>query len=180
MATPSIARLGHVGLHVNDLEKQKAFYRDVLGMPLTKTIDLPGGMVDAEFEAIWAQVKAELEREGASPEDEGKSEDELKAEYRTIAERRVRLGLLLAEVGDKAELKITDDEMSAALVERVRQFPGQEKMVIDYYRQNPGAMMELRGPIFENKVVDYVIELAKVEDKTVTPEELAEMPPADL
>ena len=84
----------------------------------------------------------------------------------------MRLGLLLAEVGEKAEVKVTDDEVSAALVERVRQFPGQEKAVWDYYRQNAEALASIRAPLFEEKVVDHVIAQAKVTDKTVAKEEL--------
>jgi trigger factor len=132
------------------------------------SFDLPQGMVQAEFEAIWAQVKAELEREGASPEDEGKSEDELKAEYRGIAERRVRLGLVLAKVGEQNAIAVSQDEVNRALATRARQFPGQEKQVIQYYTSNPQAMAELRVPLFEDKVVDFLGELIQVQDKKVS------------
>ena len=131
------------------------------------SFDLPEGMVQAEFDAIWAQVKAELEREGASPEDEGKSEDELKAEYRTIAERRVRLGLVLAKVGEQNAIAVSQDEVNRALAGRARQFPGQEKQVVEYYTRNPQAMAELRVPLFEDKVVDFLGELMNVRDKKV-------------
>jgi trigger factor len=124
-------------------------------------------MVQAEFDAIWAQVKAELEREGASPEDEGKSEDELKAEYRGIAERRVRLGLVLAKVGEQNAITVNQDEVNRALATRARQFPGQEKQVIQYYTSNPQAMAELRVPLFEDKVVDFLGELIQVQDRKV-------------
>ncbi len=124
-------------------------------------------MVQAEFEAIWAQVEAELKREGATPEDEGKSEDELKAEYRGIAERRVRLGLVLAKIGEQNAITINQDEVNRALAARARQFPGQEKQVIQYYTSNPQAMAELRVPLFEDKVVDFLSELIQVEDKKV-------------
>jgi len=134
------------------------------------SFDLPQGMVDAEFEAIWAQVKAELEREGASPEDEGKSEDELKAEYRGIAERRVRLGLVLAKVGEQNAIAVSQDEVNRALAGRARQFPGQEKQVIQYYTSNPQAMAELRVPLFEDKVVDFLAELIQVQDRNVSRE----------
>ncbi len=132
--------------------------------------DLPQGMVDAEFDMIWRQVQAELEREGASPEDEGKTEDELKAEYRGIAERRVKLGLILAKVGEQNAISISQEEVGRALAGRARQFPGQEKQVVDYYVNNPQAMAELRVPIFEDKVIDFLAELIQVEDKTVEPE----------
>jgi trigger factor len=129
--------------------------------------ELPAGMVQAEFDAIWAQVEAELKREGATPEDEGKSEDELKAEYRGIAQRRVRLGLVLAKIGEQNAITINQDEVNRALAARARQFPGQEKQVIQYYTSNPQAMAELRVPLFEDKVVDFLAELIQVEDKKV-------------
>src|SRR5258705_3758860 len=131
------------------------------------SFDLPQGMVDAEFENIWKQVEAELKREGASPEDEGKTEDEMKAEYRAIAERRVRLGLVLAKVGEQNAITISQDEVNRALAARARQFPGQEKQVIDYYANNPQAMAEIRVPLFEDKVIDFLGELMEVRDKKV-------------
>jgi trigger factor len=131
---------------------------------------LPGGMVDAEFDNIWNQVVAELKREGRSPEDEGKSEDELKAEYRGIAERRVRLGLVLAKVGEQNAISVSQDEVNRALAVRVRQFPGQEKQVVEYYANNPQAMAEIRVPLFEDKVVDFLGELMEVKDKKVSRE----------
>jgi trigger factor len=124
-------------------------------------------MVAQEFDAIWRQVQAELEREGASPEDEGKSEDELKAEYRAIAERRVRLGLVLAKIGEQNAITVQQDEVNRALAARARQFPGQEKQVIDYYTANPNAMAELRVPLFEDKVIDFLGELIEVKDRKV-------------
>jgi trigger factor len=132
--------------------------------------DLPKGMVDAEFDMIWRQVEAELKREGTSPEDEGKSEDELKAEYRAIAERRVKLGLILAKIGEQNAISISQDEVGRALAARARQFPGQEKQVVDYYVNNPQAMAELRVPLFEDKVIDFLGELIQVQDKPVAPE----------
>jgi trigger factor len=131
------------------------------------SFDLPGGMVEVEFNNIWAQVEAELKREGRSAEDEGKTEDELKAEYRTIAERRVRLGLVLAKVGEQNAITITQDEVNRALAARARQFPGQEQQVVQYYTSNPQAMAELRVPLFEDKVIDFLGELMEVKDKKV-------------
>lgn len=133
--------------------------------------DLPPTLVEQEFGAIWSQVERELETGGEAAR-EGKSDDEIKAEYRTIAERRVRLGLLLAEIGEKNNIQVADDEVTRALVERARQFPGQEQRVWEYYQKTPEALAELRAPIFEEKVVDYIVELAKVTDKTVSREEL--------
>jgi trigger factor len=134
------------------------------------SFDLPSGMVQAEFDAIWKQVEAELKREGLSAEDEGKSEDELKAEYRAIAERRVRLGLVLAKIGEQNAITVNQDEVNRALAARARQFPGQERQIIQYYTSNPQAMAELRVPLFEDKVVDFLGELMQVEDRKVEPE----------
>jgi trigger factor len=129
--------------------------------------DLPQGMVDAEFDNIWRQVEAELKREGASPEDEGKSEDELKDEYRKIAERRVRLGLVLAKIGEQNAITISQDEVNRALAIRAQQFPGQERKVIEFYTNNPQAMAEIRVPLFEDKVIDFLGELMEIRDRNV-------------
>jgi len=125
-------------------------------------------MVEAEFENIWRQVQEELKREGASSEDEGKSEDELKAEYRKIAERRVRLGLVIAKIGEQNGITVGQDEVNRALAARARQFPGQEKRVVEYYTSSPQAMAEIRVPLFEDKVIDFLGELMEVKDKKVS------------
>ncbi|MHC5653255.1 trigger factor [Stappia sp.] len=134
--------------------------------------DLPARLVDSEFDGVWRQVEQDLANAGKTFADEETNEDEARAEYRKIAERRVRLGLVLSEVGEKNEIKVTDDEVQKALYERIRQFPGQEKEVFDFYRNNPNALASLQAPIYEEKVVDYILELAKVTDKSVTKEEL--------
>lgn len=134
--------------------------------------DLPERLVDQEFEQIWAQVNQELENSGKTFEDEDTNEDDARAEYRTIAQRRVRLGLLLGEVGEKAGVSVSDDEVNQALMERLRQFPGQERQVYDYYQENPQALLELRGPIFEQKVVDHIAGQANVKEEQVSKEEL--------
>lgn len=136
------------------------------------TFELPPSLVEQEFNGIWSQVEAEQKRSGKTFADENTTEEAARADYRKIAERRVRLGLLLAEVGAKAEVKVTDDEINSALIERARQFPGQEKAIWDYYRKTPDALASLRAPIFEEKVVDHVIGQTKVTDKTVSKEEL--------
>ncbi len=128
---------------------------------------LPPAMVEAEFGAIWAQVEAELAREGKTAADEGKSEDELKAEYRKIAERRVRLGLVLGKLGEQNGITITGEEVNRAITERARQYPGQEQQVFQYYAQNQQAQAEIRAPLFEDKVVDFIAELAQVSEKKV-------------
>jgi trigger factor len=135
--------------------------------------DLPQRLVDAEFNQIWLALQREMQRSGKTFVDEGTTEDEARKEYQAIANRRVRLGLLLGTVGEQAGITITDEEMQRALIDRARQFPGQERRVIDYYRKNSNALLELRGPVFEQKVVDYIVAQAKVAEKKVTREELA-------
>ena len=134
--------------------------------------ELPPTLVEREFESIWSQVTQGLEQAGRTFEDEGKTEEQAKEEHRKIAERRVRLGLILGEVGEKAGIQVTQDEMRRALVEQARRFPGQERYVYEFYEKNPGALAELRAPIFEEKVVDHILAQAKVEDKRVDREEL--------
>ena len=134
--------------------------------------ELPPTLVEQEFTTVWTQVKQDMEARKTTFEAEGSTEADSQAEYRKIAERRVRLGLVLAELGEKAEVKVTDDEVTQALVARARQFPGQEKEVWDFYRQNPQAMAEIRAPIFEDKVIDSILASVTVTDKTVTREEL--------
>ncbi len=133
---------------------------------------LPPKMVDAEFEGIWAQVSADKDA-GQLPEDDAKkSEDELKAEYKKIAERRVRLGLVLAEIGRANNVGVSDQELSNAIMAEARNYPGQEKMVLDFYRQNPNAAAQLRAPIYEEKVVDLIVSVAEVKDEAISKEEL--------
>lgn len=138
------------------------------------SFDLPAGMVQAEFDAIWRQVEADKAKGALPPEDASKSDDELKAEYKKIAERRVRLGLVLAELGRRANVQVTDQELSQAIMNEARNYPGQEKAVFDFYRQNPQAAAQLRAPIYEEKVCDYVFGVAKVTDEQVSKEKLFE------
>jgi trigger factor len=133
---------------------------------------LPSGMVENEFNGIWKQVEAELQREGKTAADEGKSEDELKKEYHDIAERRVRLGLVLARLGEQNGITVAPEEVQRAIAARARQFPGQEQQVFQFYSQNPQAAAEIRAPIFEDKVVDFIAELAEVTDRKVDRETL--------
>ncbi len=134
--------------------------------------DLPEGLVNQEFDSIWAQVIREQQASGRGFADENTTEEAARADYRRIAERRVRLGLLLAEVGSKAGVTVADEEMTQALVARARSFPGQEKQVWEFYRNNQQALAELRAPIYEEKVVDHIIGLAKVEERKVSKDEL--------
>ncbi len=140
---------------------------------------VPDQLVEAEFKTIWDRVKHEIEHHGRSFEDEGTTEDEAKEQYRKIAERRVRLGLVVAEIGNQNKIEVTDEEHQQALIAEVRRFPGQEQQVYDYYRKNPGALASLRAPVFENKVVDFVAELAQKTEKPMTREELGKIISAD-
>ena len=158
-------------------EKLKRALLDALDKKYS--FELPAGLVDQEFDGIWKQVQAEQAQTGKSFADEGTTEEAARADYRRIAERRVRLGLLLAEVGEKAEVKVEENEVTQALVQRARAFPGQEQQVWDHYRKNPQALAELRAPIFEDKVVDHIIGRAKVSERKVDKDELFKMEEED-
>jgi len=132
----------------------------------------PPSLVQEEFDRVWKSVLQEMENEKKTFADENTTEEKAKEEYRTIADRRVRLGLVLAEIGEKNNITVSDEEMNRAMVERVRQFPGQEQKVYEYLRQNPQALAAMRAPIFEEKVVDFLLELATVTDTKVSREEL--------
>ena len=132
----------------------------------------PPTLVEEEFDRVWKSVLSELETEKKTFADEGTTEEKAKAEYRAIAERRVRLGLVLAEIGEKNNITVTEEELSRAVMDRARQFTGQEQRVWDYYRQNPQAVAALRAPIFEEKVVDFLLELAGVTESKVSRDEL--------
>ena len=136
---------------------------------------VPEQLVDAEFDTIWQRVEHEVKDHGRSFEDVGTTEAEAREQYRKIAERRVRLGLVVAEVGNKNNVQVTEDEHQQALIAEVRRFPGQEQQVYDYYRQNPQALAGLRAPVFENKVVDYIAGVATQADKPMSREDLAKI-----
>lgn len=138
--------------------------------------DLPPSMVDAEFEAIWKHLLEDREKNEIDPSDVGRDDGELREEYRAIAERRVRLGLLLSEVGRVRNISIETDELNRAVMERAKSFPGQEEQIIKHFRDNSQALDELRAPLYEEKVVDLIITEATVTDKTVTVEELMNAP----
>ncbi len=137
----------------------------------------PQNLVEAEFGAIWQRVEQDLAAGQVDDEDRGKDSDTLRAEYRAIADRRVRLGLLLSEIGTKAGVQVSQAEMTQALRQEAARYPGQEMQVIEFFRKTPAAVEQLRGPLFEDKVVDYILEMAKVEDRVVGPDEL-NLPPA--
>ncbi|MDI6624689.1 MAG: trigger factor [Brevundimonas sp.] len=133
---------------------------------------LPPKMVDAEFDGIWGQVQADKEAGNLPEEDAKKSEKKLKEEYRKIAERRVRLGLVLAEIGRANNVQVSDQELNNAIMNEARNYPGQERQVLDFYRQNPNAAAQMRAPIYEEKVCDLIFDQAKVTDAKITKEEL--------
>jgi trigger factor len=135
--------------------------------------EVPQGMVEVEFNQIWQRLEAERKQGKVDADDAGKDDDTLKAEYRAIAERRVRLGLLLSEIGRANGITVAQDELTRAMRAEAARYPGQEQKVLEFFRKNPQAAETLRGPIFEEKVVDFVLELARVTDSTVTAEELA-------
>jgi trigger factor len=170
------------------LARQK-LKRDLLdGLAKHYHFPVPPGMVEIEFNSIWKQVEDERKRQAEAapqpapapaepgaetPAAPAEDDDEtMKAEYRAIAERRVRLGLLLAEVGRTNSITVTQDELNRALMEQARRFPGQEKQVVDYYRNTPAMLDSLRAPIYEDKVVDFIVELAQVTERAVPPKEL--------
>ena len=141
--------------------------------------DVPAQLVDAEFNTIWQRVMHEVEGHGRSFADEGTTEEAAREQYRKIAERRVRLGLVVAEIGNQNNVEVTEEEHQQALIAEVRRFPGQEQQVYDYYRKNPQALAGLRAPVFENKVVDFVAEKGEINDKKMTRAELAKLIQAD-
>ncbi|MBJ6986461.1 trigger factor [Devosia sp. MC521] len=141
--------------------------------------DVPAQLVEAEFATIWQRVEHEVQSHGRSFEDEGTTEEAAREQYRRIAERRVRLGLVVAEIGNTKEVQVSDEEHQQALIAEVRRFPGQEQQIYDYYRKNPQALASLRAPIFENKVVDLIIDTGAITEKKMTREELAKLIQAD-
>jgi trigger factor len=132
----------------------------------------PPSLVEDEFNNVWRTIDEDLKGRNRTFEDEGTTEDKAKEEYRSIAERRVRLGLVIAEIGERNKIQVTEEELTRAVTERARQVPGREQEVWDYFRKNPAAVASLRAPIFEDKVIDYILELASVTEKKVSREEL--------
>lgn len=141
------------------------------------SFEVPAGMVEIEFEQIWKRLQEELARGGA--EEEGKDEEALKTEYRDIAVRRVRLGLLLSEIGRRNNITVSRDELNKAMIDEVRRYPGQEQQVFDFFRKNPQAVESLRAPIYEDKVVDFILGTVKVNEVTVSVEDLMRDPDED-
>jgi trigger factor len=141
-------------------------------LDLRHKFDPPPTLVEEEFKNVWSTVENDLKQQGRTFADEGTSEEKARDDYQAIAERRVRLGLVLAEIGEKNNIKVTDEQLTQAIVAQARMMPGQEQQVWDYYRNNPNALAALRAPLFEDKVIDFLLELAEVTDKQVSREEL--------
>ncbi len=162
------AVLEEIGREIDSLSRGRVKRRLLDVLAANHDFPVPGSMVDHEFDAIWTQLEKDRAEGKIDPTDAGKSDDELKAEYRALSERRVRLGLLLAEVGRGNGITVSQEDLNRALMAEARQFAGQEHLVFQYYRNNPEALDGLRAPIFEDKVIDFILELAQVADKDVT------------
>ncbi len=167
-------------------EQMSAEYRQISRLRIKRALldrlsegagfEAPPTMVEAEFGQIWNRIEAERKAGRLDEEDRAKDEETLRTEYRAIAERRVKLGLLLAEIGRANGIQVGADEMARAIRAEAGRYPGQEQQVLKFFQSNPRAADTLRGPIYEDKVVDFVLELAAVTERSVTPEELADMP----
>ncbi len=170
---------GRIGEEYGQMTAAK-LKRDILDL-LDKEyqFELPTRLVDGEFDQIWKTLNEQMEKEDKTFADEDTTEDEAKAEYKKIAERRVRLGLVLGTIGEEAKVNITEQELEAALMDRARQFPGQEQQVFEFYKKNPDAMVELRGPIFETKVVEHVAGTIDMTEKKMSREDLMKVLEAD-
>ncbi|GAB0114988.1 trigger factor [Acidisoma sp. C75] len=178
-------------LGFEDLEDLKKFIRDRLQRELDNearqnlkrqlldalaervSFAVPPSLAESEFKQIWDRLEEERKAGRLDESDKDKDEETLRAEYQAIADRRVRLGLLLAEIGQKNGITVTNEELNRAVFQHAMMYGQRQKEVLDMFRKNPQAAEFLRGPIFEEKVVDYILELARVEDKPVTAEELA-------
>ena len=156
------ARIGqeHAGLSRQKLKRELLDQLDTM-----HKFEAPPSLVEQEFNNVWNTVLSDLKSQNRTFEDEGTTEEKAREEYRGIADRRVRLGLVLAEIGEKNNIKVADEEMQRALVERIRQYPGQEQQVWEFYQKNPNALASVRAPLYEEKVVDFLVELAEVTDK---------------
>ena len=164
------------------VDRVKGQYADVSRMIVKRNLfdrleelhdfPLPESMVEREFESIWGEVEKRLEEPDDEEVREGKTDEELRNEYRKVAERRIRLGLLLAEIGRQNNIEVSQEDLQRAMFSQVQRFPGQEQVVLDFYRNNPSAVSQFEGPIMENKVVDFILELVQVTTRQVSAEEL--------
>lgn len=141
--------------------------------------ELPPGLVDAEFDSIWKRIEEDRAQGVVDEDSVGKDDDKLKEEYRAIAGRRVRLGLVLSSVGETAQITIAPEELNRAIAAESQRHPGQEREIFEFFQKNPQAAAQVQAPLFEEKVVDYILEIANVSERTVPPEELLADPDAD-
>lgn len=161
---------------LNDLSRAKAKRALLDVLAENHDFAVPEGMVNSEFETIWQSVEQEKEAGRLSEEEMAKSDEALRADYRSIAERRVRLGLLLTTIGERNSIQISDEEVNRAIAQQAMQYPQQAQQIFEYYQNNPQALDSIKAPIYEEKVVDYILEVASVTERTVTADELAEDP----
>jgi trigger factor len=162
-------RFGHENMFASRL-KAKRKLLDALDK--LHQFAVPPTLLEQEFEGVWKSVLRDIEQRKSSFDQEGTTEEAAKKEYQEISDRRVRLGLVLAEIGEKNGIKVSEEEVNRAIIDQARNYPGQEQQIWEYYRKNPMAMAEIRSPIYEDKVVDFLLELAKVTEKTVSKDEL--------
>ncbi|ETS07989.1 trigger factor [Bartonella henselae] len=163
---------GQIESQYGSMTRQKIKRQILDALDADYNFEIPEGLLEIEFNNIWAQVNDDLKKAGRSFEDEGVTEEQAREEYRVLAQRRVRLGLVLSEIGMNIGVKVSEDELKAAVFDQVRQYPGQEKEIMDFFRNTPEAVANLRAPIFEEKVIDHLLARIKVTDKEVTVEEL--------
>jgi trigger factor len=154
------------------LTRQKVKRQILDQMDELHKFEAPSKLVESEFDNIWRQVETDLEQNGKTFADEDTTEEKARKEYTELAERRVRLGLVLSKVGEAAEIDVTEEELQRSLFEQVRQFPGQEQEIYKYFQETPGAAQSLRAPIFEEKTIDHLMTIIQIKDETVTKEQL--------
>ena len=164
---------GQIEGQYGNFTRQKAKRQLLDALDAAYKFEAPSKLVETEFNNIWQQVNTDLAQAGQTFEDEDTTEDEARTEYQRLAERRVRLGLVLAELGERANVQVTDDEVQRALFDQIRRVPqSQQQQVYEFYRSNPGALASIRAPLFEEKVVDHLLGVISVEDKKVSKDEL--------
>jgi len=164
---------GQIESQYGQMTRQKVKRELLDQLDASYKFEAPSKLVEAEFNNIWAQVNRDLQAAGRTFADEETTEEEARAEYMRLAERRVRLGLVLAEIGEKASVQVSDDELQRALFESVRRVPAaQQQQVFDFYKNNPNALANLRAPLFEEKVVDHLLSTVNVTDSSVSRDEL--------
>lgn len=164
---------GQLENQFGQMTRQKAKRQLLDALDEAYQFEAPEKLVDAEFDNIWQQVTRDLEQAGRTFEDEDTTEEAAREDYRKLAERRVRLGLVLAQIGEEANIEVSEDEMQRALIESIRRYPQhQQQEIYDFYRQNPQALANVRAPLFEEKVVDHLLAQVDVTDNKVSREEL--------